>query len=129
MCSPTDVRVSRSWSRARHTAAVAIAMIAILRISTPKMSHGAWSCPSAPAVLPSDPKAMSATFWRMNATANVATSITAGECPRSGLKTSRSISNESASTTPRQKRIDSQFARLHCDPKASAKAPAIISWP
>ena len=32
-------------------------------------------------------------LWSRNATANVATSITAGECPRSGRKTSRSISD------------------------------------
>ena len=72
---------------------------------------------------------MSATFWRMNATANVATSITAGECDRSGRKTSLSITTESASTTPMQKRIDSQFGSPHCAPKASAKAPTIISCP
>ena len=113
MCSPTDVRESRSCSKARQTAAVATAMIAIFRTKTPPMSHGAWSCASAPAVLPSDPKASRAMLWRRNATAKVATSITAGECVRNGRKTSLSISTDSASTTPKQKRIESQFGRPH----------------
>ena len=44
-------------------------------------------------------------LWSRKATANVATSITAGDCVRSGRKTSRSISAESASTTAKQRRI------------------------
>ena len=79
MCNPTGVRVRRSWRIVRHPAAVAIAMIAILRMKTPPMSHGACSCASVPTLLPSDPKASSAMLWRRKATANVATSITAGE--------------------------------------------------
>ena len=81
---------------ARHTAAVTIAMIAILRISTPKMSHGAWRYAKRARRLAERAEGESAMFWRMNATANVATSITAGECPRSGRKTSLSISSESS---------------------------------
>ena len=43
------------------------------------------------AIFPSDPNQISAMFSSRKATANVATSITAGDCPRSGRKTSRSI--------------------------------------
>ena len=44
-------------------------------------------------------------LWRRNATAKVATSITAGDCVRSGRKTARSIASESAITTAKQKTI------------------------
>ena len=62
-----------------------------------------------------------------NATANVATSITAGDWPRSGRKTSRSIASESASTTAKQSRIPPSTGQPHSDASASAYAPAMIS--
>ncbi len=105
MCSPSDVRVSNSWSSTRQNAAIAIETIAILRISTPPMSHGWFSGPIEEAIVPSWPKASTAMLCIRNATAKVATSITAGECVRSGRKTSQSISVESASTTAKQSRI------------------------
>src|SRR5581483_9882489 len=57
MCSPSDVRVSNSWSSTRQNAAIAIETIAILRISTPPMSHGWFSGPIEEAIVPSWPKA------------------------------------------------------------------------
>ena len=57
------------------------------------------------AILPSGPNQSSAMLCSRKATANVATSITAGECPRSGRKTSQSIATESASTTAKQRTI------------------------
>ena len=57
----------------------------------------------------------SATLWSRNETANVATSITAGVCVRSGRKTVSSIASESPITTAKQATIDvqvDQFARL-----------------
>ncbi len=68
-------------------------------------------------------------LWSRNATANVATSITAGDCVRSGRNTSRSIASDSASTTAKQRRIPAQPGQFHCDAKASAYAPAMMSWP
>ena len=45
-------------------------------------------------IVPSRMSRISATLWSRNATANVVTSITAGEAVRSGRKTARSIRNE-----------------------------------
>ena len=81
------------------------------------------------AILPSDPNQSSAMLWSRNETANVATSITAGDCVRSGRKTSRSITVESTSTMAKQRRIDAQTGQFHCAPRAIANAPAMISWP
>ena len=50
-------------------------------------------------IVPSRMSTSSATLWSRNATAKVVTSITAGDCVRSGRKTARSIANESAITT------------------------------
>ena len=70
--------------------------------------------------MPSGPKASSAMLWRRNATAKVATSITAGDCVRSGRKTARSIASESAITTAKQKTTADQSGQSHCEAKASA---------
>ena len=51
-------------------------------------------------------------LWSRNATANVATSIVAGDCVRSGRKTTRSIASDSASTTAKQQR----GSRAHSGP-------------
>ncbi len=64
-----------------------------------------------------------------NATANVATSISAGDCVRSGRKTTRSIANDSATTTAKQSAIPTHTGQSRSDAKASANAPAMISWP
>ena len=57
-------------------------------------------------------------LWSRNATANVATSITAGDCVRSGRKTSRSIATESASTTREAEEDPEPSAgQSHCDAK------------
>ena len=79
MCRPSGVRVRSSWRRPRQTAAVTIAMIEIFLIATPPMYQGALRYAKSLAVFPYEPNASSAMFWRMNATANVVTSITAGE--------------------------------------------------
>ena len=98
-------------------------------MSTPAIVHGWFSGPSDVAILPSEPNQMSAMLCSRNATANVATNMTAGDCVRNGRKTRRSISIDSTSTTAKQSTIESQVGRFHCDPSASAKAPAITSWP
>src|SRR5581483_11472776 len=129
MCRPTAVRSSRSFNSARQPAATRIETIEILRMRTPPRSHGWLSGASDVAIVPSDPKARSAMLCNRYATANVATSITAGDWRRSGRKTSQSMSTESASTTPKQKRIETPTGSPHDDPYASAYAPAITSWP
>ena len=69
----------------------------------------------------------SATLWSRNATAKVVTSITAGDCVRSGRKTARSIASESAITTA--KHAITLPATGHADVNASVYAPAMTSWP
>ena len=71
----------------------------------------------------------SAIACRRNATANVATSIVAADCVRSGRKTTRSIAIESAITTAKQRTIPTQTGQSRSDANASAKAPAMTSWP
>ena len=83
-------------------AATTIATIVILRMSTPKTSTGWFSLASEAAGLPNDPNQSSAMLWSRKAIAKVATSITAGDCVRSGRKTSRSIASDSTSTTAKQ---------------------------
>ena len=77
MCSPIDVRFSSATRSARQTAAVTIATIVILRMSTPPIATGRLSWTSDVAVLPSGPNQSSAIDWSRNATANVAMSMTA----------------------------------------------------
>ena len=104
MCSPSDVRFRSSTSSTRHTAAVTMATIAIFRISTSPTDTGRLSSASDAAVFPSGPNQRSAMLWSRNATAKVAISITAGDCVRSGRKTTRSIASESARTTSEAER-------------------------
>ena len=85
-------------------------------MKTPPTSQGALRIASDPALFPNGPNASSAMFCRRKATANVATSITAGEWVRRGRKTSQSIRMDSPSTTPKQKRIEAQFGKPHCEP-------------
>ena len=66
---------------------------------------------------------------RRNATAKVATSITAGDCVRRGRNTTRSMAMESAITTAKQRTIPAQAGQSHCEASASAYAPAITICP
>ena len=127
MCRPIDVRFRSRTRSARHTAAVTIATIVILRMSTPPTSTGRLSSTSDVAVLPSGPNQSSAIDCSRNATANVAMSITAADCPRSGRKTTRSIASESASTTAKQSPMPTPTGQSRSDANASANAPAMIS--
>ncbi len=129
ICKPTVVRTSSNCTATRQRTATTTATMAILRMSTPEITTGRLSGASADAILPSGPNHSNATLCSRYATANVATSITAGDCVRSGRKTSLSITTESASTTAKQSRIPAQLGQFHCDAKASAYAPAITSWP
>ena len=61
-------------------------------MSTVEIVHGRFRYASDVAIFPSGPNQSSATLCIRNATANVATSITAGEWPRNGRNTSRSMS-------------------------------------
>ncbi len=89
---PIVVRSSSRKSATRQIATTMTATIVILRISTPAIVTGRLREARDEAIFPSDPNQSSAMFWSKKATANVATSITAGDCVRSGRKTSRSIS-------------------------------------
>src|SRR5579884_1613773 len=129
ICSPTEVLVSSSWSRSRQPAATATETTAILRIATPSMIHGWLSGASADAICPSCPNESVAMLCSRKATAKVATSITAGDCVRSGRNTSRSIAVFSAITTAKQSKMPAQLGQPHTDEYASAYAPAITSWP
>ena len=76
-----------------------------MRTSTPPIETAWFSDASDTAgspIVPSRMSRISATLWSRNATANVVTSITAGDAVRSGRKTARSIRNESAITTAKQ---------------------------
>ena len=129
MCSPISVRSSSRCRSSRQSAATITETIVILRMSTVEIVHGRFRYASDVAIFPSGPNQSSATLCIRNATANVATSITAGEWPRSGRKTSRSISSESTSTTAKQRRIAAHTGQFHWEAIASANAPAITSWP
>jgi hypothetical protein len=129
MCSPIDVRFRSATSSARHTAAVTIATIVILRTSTLPIDTGRFSSTSDVAVLPSGPNQRSAIDCRRNAMANVAINITAADCARSGRNTTRSIASESASTTAKQSAIPVPTGQSRSEANASANAPAMISCP
>ena len=65
-----------------------------------------------------------------NATANVATSIAAGDCVRSGRKTTRSIASESAITTREAETMPEPTRPVRLRTRsASANAPAMTSCP
>ena len=98
-------------------------------MSTPPITQTRFSDASDVAILPSEPNQSSAMLSSRNATANVAISITSGDCVRSGRKTSHSIASDSASTTAKQSRIDPHSGQFHCEPNAIANAPAMIIWP
>ena len=82
-----------------------MATIVILRTSTPATVTGSFRPASDVAgspIVPSRTSKKSATAWSMNASANVVTSMTAGDWSRSGKKTARSIASESVITTAKQ---------------------------
>jgi hypothetical protein len=66
---------------------------------------------------------------KRNETAKVATSITAGDCPRNGRKTILSMSSESTRTTAKQRTMPTETGQPRSEAKASAYAPAITSCP
>ena len=83
----------------------ATATIVILRTSTPctviAWFSGAIEAATSPRVS-SRRSICSAIAWSTNAIAKVVTSITAGDAPRSGRKTARSIASERTTTTTKQ---------------------------
>ena len=129
MCRPSDVRERSRRRSARQTAAVTIATIVILRMSTLPIVMGRLSATSDVAVLPSGPNQRSAMDCSRKDTAKVATSITAADCARSGRKTARSMANESTRTTAKQRRIPTHTGQPRPDAYAIANAPAMISCP
>ncbi len=129
MWRPIDVRFSSATRSPRQTAAVTMATIVIFRMSRPPTSTGRFSSTSDVAVFPSGPNQSNAIDWSRNAIANVAMSMTAADCVRSGRKTTRSIASESASTTAKQRAIPTATGQSRSEAKASAKAPAMISCP
>ena len=129
---PTVVRPRKSTSPTRQTAALTIATTVILRTSVPRIVQGRLSFASDAAGSPrvsSRWSIRSAIAWSRNATAKVATSIVAADWVRSGRKTTRSIANESASTTAKQRRMPMPTGQSRSEANASANAPAITSCP
>jgi hypothetical protein len=94
----------------------------IVTASFSELSDGATS-----PIVPSRTSTINASAWSRNAIAKVVTSITAGDAPRSGRKTTVSIASESTTTTATQARMLVQIGQL--DVNASVYAPAITSWP
>ncbi len=130
ICRPIVVRPSRSASSASATIATTTARIVTLRMSTPPIVTTWFSAATETAgspIVPSRMSRISATACSRNAIANVVTSITAGDCVRSGRKTAPSIRNESAITTAKQART--LPATGQPDVNASVYAPAMISCP
>ena len=109
-----------------------IATTVILRTSVPRTVQARLRWASDPAGWPivlSRLSIRSATLCSRNATANVATSMTAGDAVRSGRKTTRSIARESAITTAKHSTMPIQTGQSLSEANASANAPAMISWP
>ena len=105
ICRPIVVRPSRSASSPSATTATTTARIVTLRMSTPCTVTTSFSDATETAgspIVPSRTSRINATAWSRKATAKVVTSITAGDCVRSGRKTTPSIRNESAITTAKQ---------------------------
>ena len=128
MWSPIDVRSSSSDERDEADAATTIATIVILRMSRPPIVTGRLSVASDAAGFAERRRTTGArSLWSRKATAKVATSITAGDCVRSGRKTSRSSASESASTTAKQRTMPAQTGQSHSDASASANAPAMTA--
>ena len=102
----------------------------IFRTSTPSNVVGWLSGAIDVAISPIVLSRMSTSWaiaWSMKAIAKVATSITAGEAPRRGRKSARSITSESATTTTKQATMLQTTGQ--CAVKASVYAPAMISCP
>ena len=99
-------------------------------MSTPPTLIGSLSelieAATSPSVL-SRRSTIRATAWSRNAIAKVVTSITAGDWPRRGRKTTVSIASESATTTPKHAAM--LHGTGHAEVKASVYAPAMTSWP
>ena len=129
MWRPIEVRLSSATRSSRHTAAVTIATTVIFLMSTLPTEIGRFSSTSDVAVLPSGPNQSSAIDCSRNAIAKVAISMTAADCVRNGRNTARSIASESVSTTAKQSAMPTPTGQSRSDAKASANAPAMISWP
>ena len=98
-------------------------------MSTPEIITGWFNVASDAEILPSGPNHSNATLCNRNATANVATSITAGEYERNGRNTIRSITSERARTTAKHRTIPTPTGQPCSDANASAYAPAMTSCP
>ncbi len=98
-------------------------------MSTPEIVQGWFSDASEAAILPSEPNQSRAMLCRRKATANVATSMTAGDCVRSGLNTTQSIATDKTTTTAKQSRMPIHTGHPRSYANASAYAPAMTSWP
>ena len=112
---PIVVRVSSRTSSSSAAAATPIETSVIFRMSVPPIVTASFSELSDGAtwpIVPSRTSTISATAWSMNAIANVVTSITAGDAPRSGRKTTVSIASDSATTTATQVRMLVQVGQL-----------------
>ena len=100
-----------------------IATIVIFRISTSPTETGRFSETSEVAVFPSGPNQRRAIACSRKATANVAISITAGDCARSGRKTTRSMASESSTTTTTQSAIPTAAGQPRSDGEREREAP------
>ena len=122
ICRPIRVRVSSSARSDNATAATTTATMVTFRTSTPQTVIARLSDATDAAgspIVSSRTSIRSATFCRMKATANVVTSITAGDCVRSGRNTSRSMAPESRITTTKHMRIPAHVGQPACDVNAS----------
>ena len=115
------MRVRISASSESATAATITATIVTLRTSTPH-TVTAWLSEATDAagspIVSSRTSISSATFCSRKATAKVVTSITAGDCVRSGRNTRRSIAVESAITTAKHMTIPVHVGQSACDVNA-----------
>src|SRR4029079_6485013 len=96
-------------------AATPIETSVIFRMSVPPIVTASFSELSDGATWPiahARTSTSSATAWSMNAIAKVVTSITAGDAPRSGRKTTVSIASDRATTTATQGRMLVQGGQL-----------------
>ena len=129
MCRPIVVRSSRAVSATRQTTATTIATIEIFRTSTPAIATGRLRKVSDVAILPKAPNFSWAMLWSRNATANVATSITAGRLAAERPK-HEPVEQRREGEHDREAEDDAAHTgQSHPDAIASANAPAMISWP
>ena len=130
MCSPTRVRPSSRTRTSRQTAASTVATIAILRMSTPEIVTGWFNVASDAAILPSGPNHSNAMLCKRNATAKVATSITAGDLPAQRPEDDPVHEQREQRERPRSTgRCPTETGQPRSEAKASAYAPAITSCP